>query len=172
MSDHNTVYWSSLCNTKTVGKNQRKTVRPTLSLEGESPVICSRSVKFWMLQTLLIKLRPFTPPFMKQLISIFQPNLSSCIVLISRGYHLKLNCLLKSAKKVLRRRRCTSGIFYVTKLLAWLIAPKILLQRSSKNLKTCDPAGWHEGIQMITNKKHQSPLISAPGNKRKKERFI
>ena len=41
-----------------------------------------------------------------------------------------------------------------------------------QNLKTCDPAGWHKGIQVITNKKQQSPLISAPGIQQSDEKAI
>ncbi len=41
-----------------------------------------------------------------------------------------------------------------------------------QNLKSCDPAGWHKGIQLITNKKQQSLMISVPGIPQHDEKAI
>ena len=41
-----------------------------------------------------------------------------------------------------------------------------------QNLKKSDPARWHKGIQLISNKKKQPPIISAPGFPQHNEKAI
>ena len=42
-------------------------------------------------------------------------------------------------------------------------AKKFFYKDRIQNLKTSDPSGWHKGIQLITNKSQQRPIISVPG---------
>ena len=41
-------------------------------------------------------------------------------------------------------------------------AKKFFYKDRLQNLKTQDPSGWHKGIQMISNKIKQRPIISTP----------
>ena len=42
-------------------------------------------------------------------------------------------------------------------------AKKSYYRNRLQNLKSTDPAGWHKGIQLITNKSQKRPIISVPG---------
>ena len=41
-----------------------------------------------------------------------------------------------------------------------------------QKLKTQDPSGWHKGIQMVSNKIEQRPIISAPDIRQNDEKAI
>ena len=85
----------------------------------------------------------------------------------------EIKLLIKKRQKAFGQKKMHLWRFLRNKV-ARLIdrSKKFYYKDRIQNLKTCDPAGWHKGIQVITNKKQQSPLISAPGIQQSDEKAI
>ena len=154
-SGHNTVYWPSLSTIRTVGKIQKKTVRPLLKPnmhEFGRWITITHGMRFWLPLTQLTKLEHFILPFMKPLIGIFQQKTVKLHTTDKPWITPEIKQLIKIVKKRLGKKmhlRC-----FLRSRVARLIdrTKKFCYKERIQNLETCDPAGWHKGSQVFTNK--------------------
>ena len=71
----------------------------------------------------------------------------------------KIKLLIKKRQKALVQKKMYLWRFLRNKIARLLSrAEKFYYKDRIQNLKTCDPAGWHKGIQMVTQQKASVPF--------------
>ena len=174
-SDHNTVFWSP-CNAiiRTEQRTEKRTIRPLVKLHEfgmwitshtwdevlNAPTPQEKADVFYStvhdainrhFPCKVVKFhtsdKPWITPEIKNLMKKRQSAFADKNMSLWRSLRNKVARLIDKAKKSYYRDRI-------------------------QNLKTCDPAKWHKGIQLITNKKQQSSMISAPGIPQHDEKAI
>ncbi|XP_072048561.1 uncharacterized protein [Amphiura filiformis] len=165
--DHNTIYWSPSGAVRTPGRVIKRTVRPLLKpdIHEFGRWITSHT---WDEVLNANSTQDKTDAFYSTVHEAIERHFPTKVVKLHTSYK---PWITPEIKNLIKKRQVA---FAEKKMYLWRFlrnkvdrlidcAKKFDYKDRLQKLKTCDPAGWHKGIQLITNKKKQSPLIAATG---------
>ena len=174
-SDHNTIYWSPI-NSVIKGRVQKSTVRPLTK---------ARMHEFgrwitahpWNEVLNANNTQDKSDAFYSTMTSAIETHFPTKVVKLHSSDKPWITPEIKDLIKK-RQKAFAEGKTYLWRFLRNRViraidrAKKFYYKDRLQNLKASDPSRWHKGIQMLCNKSHQKPIISAPGIQQNDEKAI
>ena len=175
-SDHVTIYWSPKQGHHIQCSVQKRTVRP---------LIKSRMYEFGRWITSYAWEEVLSGNSTQDKADAFYATLNTAIETHFPSKVVKIHSsdkpwITPEMKNLIKKRQTafTQKKTYLWRFLRNKVKYSIRQAKKSfykdrlENLKTQDPSGWHKGIQLITNKVRQCPIINAPGISQDDEKAI